>query len=74
MARNEKIILSSRMAAYLVLNNCKLNCSKADLKDPSKLVYFFEDSEKLSKLMGSYDGARQQLAAINNEAMEFIKK
>lgn len=50
----EKAILSPRMAAFLVLNGCKINSAKADIKGSTNYVYFFQIDDKLNFFMNEY--------------------
>lgn len=50
----EKVILSRKMAAFLVLNGCKLNHTRTDLKNKNRYVFFFKEDEFLYKMMEKF--------------------
>ena len=52
---NETIVITqSRMCGWLMFNGFGKVTEKADLKDPNRNIYIFNDSPKLREVMGKY--------------------
>lgn len=51
---NETVIISKRMAAYLIAYGCTLNNVKRDLKIEGKKVFFFKNNKILVEAMSLY--------------------
>ncbi len=66
----EKEILSMKMAAFLLLNGCKLNHTRKDLVKPHRFIYFFAKTPQLDMLMSKYTEYRDALGEIKNDTFE----
>lgn len=51
---NTRAVFSTRMVNYLLKNKATLVLVASDKKDRNKLVFHFEDDEKLKHLINSY--------------------
>ena len=67
--KEEKIIMSSNMASFLVLCGCKLNHTKKCLKNPKRYIYFFENNIRLKYVITKYLRHRDKLYNIQKEVL-----
>lgn len=64
---NQVVILSPGMAAFLVLNGCRIESTKKNLKKTGKYAYFFKKTDRLSWLMSKFNKHRDTLRNIEGE-------
>lgn len=50
----EKVILTPRVASYLINNGCKLIRIKADRRNPTRSVFVFAFNEHFKELLTKY--------------------
>lgn len=62
---NEIAIMQKKMAAFLLLQNCKLTNVGKDKKEPQRSIFFFEKGEKLDKAMLKYRKNKDKLVELS---------
>lgn len=70
----EKSIMGMKMAAFLLLNGCKLNHTRIDLVRQNRYIYFFADTPLLSLLMGVYNDYKDDLTKIESKVYNEVVK
>lgn len=61
----EKAIMQKRMAAFLLLRNCKLTNVGEDKKDPNRSIFFFEKGPLLDKALVKYRDYKESLIEMS---------
>lgn len=62
---NEIAIMQKRLAAFLLLKNCKLTNVGRDKKEPWRSIFFFEKGSKLDEAMLQYRSIKDKLAEFS---------